>query len=178
MENINWVVWSAGAGGKGGPQRTRAVDEIAAKRYIDAAAEAPSVDTFLMVSASGARRTPASWWDENDVKTYHYGWETIGVYFEAKTVADEHLYEVGRKRGIRDICLRPGGLSDDPGTGLVSLGRCKFTGGVTREDVADVAVRLLESDVVGGLWIDMIGGNKKVEEEVARVVRDQVTSKK
>jgi len=177
MENINWVVWSAGAGGKGGTQRTKAVDEIAAKKYIDAAAEAPSVDTFLMVSASGSRRTPASWWDKYGVETYQRGWEVIGAYFEAKTVADEHLYEVGRKWGIRDICLRPGGLSDDPGTGLVSLGRCKNTGGVTREDVADVAVRLLESDVVGGLWIDMIGGDKKVEEEVARVVRDKVTSK-
>ena len=27
----DWVVWSAGAGGKGGPERTKAVDEVAAK---------------------------------------------------------------------------------------------------------------------------------------------------
>ncbi|CAZ83228.1 unnamed protein product [Tuber melanosporum] len=177
MENINWVVWSAGAGGKGGPQRTKAVDEIAAKKYIDAAVETPSVDTFLMVSASVARRVSASWWDESGVETYKGGWDTIGAYCEAKTAADEYLYEVGRKWGIRDICLRPGRLSDDPATGLVSLGRCKATGEVARGDVADVAVRLLESDVVGGLWIDMIGGDKKVEEEVSRVVRDKVTAK-
>ncbi|CUS12653.1 unnamed protein product [Tuber aestivum] len=166
MENINWVVWSAGAGGKGGPQRTKAVDEIAAKKYIDAAAEAPSVDTFLMVSASVARRAPASWWGERDVETYKDILATIGEYCEAKTVADEHLYEVGRNLVIRDICLRPGRLSDNSATGLVCLGKCKTAGEVTREDVADVAVRLLESDVVGGLWIDMIGGDKKVEQEV------------
>ncbi|RPA89229.1 hypothetical protein L873DRAFT_1832051 [Choiromyces venosus 120613-1] len=169
MENINWVVWSAGAGGKGGPQRTKAVDEIAVKKYIDAAAEAPSVDTFLMVSSSVARRAPASWWDDSDVETYKGGWKAIGVYCEARIVVDEHL----------DICLRPVRLSDDLVMGLVSLGRCKATREVTREDVADVAIRLLESDVVGGLWIDMIGGDKVVEEEeeVAGIVRNKVTAK-
>ncbi|PWW73753.1 hypothetical protein C7212DRAFT_359249 [Tuber magnatum] len=156
---------------------TKAVDEIAAKKYIDAAAEAPSVDTFLMVSASVARRAPASWWGESDVETYKDLWDTVEAYCEAKTVADEHLYEVGTESAIMDICLRPGRLSDDPATGLVSLGRCKAAGEVTREDVADVAVRLLESDAVGGLWIDMIGGDKKVEEEVARVIRDKFTAK-
>ena len=32
----SYVVWSAGAGGKGGPERTKAVDEVAAKavRYF------------------------------------------------------------------------------------------------------------------------------------------------
>lgn len=68
MDGVDWVIWSAGAGGKGGKERTKAVDELAAKRFIAAAIRAPSVKRFLMVSACCARRSPASWWDQQDVK--------------------------------------------------------------------------------------------------------------
>jgi nucleoside-diphosphate-sugar epimerase len=44
------VVWSAGAGGKGGPARTKAIDEVAAKAYISASLATPSVKKFLLVS--------------------------------------------------------------------------------------------------------------------------------
>ena len=51
----NYVVWSAGAGGKGGPERTKAVDEVACIAFIEAAAEASSgVSKFLLVSYLGA----------------------------------------------------------------------------------------------------------------------------
>jgi nucleoside-diphosphate-sugar epimerase len=68
MNGIDWVVWSAGAGGKGGKERTKAVDEDAAKKFIAAALEAESVKRFLMVSANAARHQPASWWKEDDLE--------------------------------------------------------------------------------------------------------------
>lgn len=67
MKGIDWVVWSAGAGGMG-KERTKAVDEDGAKRFIAAAIRSQDVKRFLMVSASCARRTPASWYDEEDIK--------------------------------------------------------------------------------------------------------------
>lgn len=54
--NPSIVVWSAGAGGKGGASRTKAVDEVAAKAYISAALREPSVKKFLMVSYIASRK--------------------------------------------------------------------------------------------------------------------------
>ncbi|KAJ3787210.1 hypothetical protein GGU11DRAFT_746627 [Lentinula aff. detonsa] len=180
MEGIQWVVWSAGAGGKGGPERTKAVDEIAAKRFIKAALLAPSVTKFLMVSASSSRRSPASYWTESDIGTFKKTWESIGVYSEAKTVADEYLYDESRKSpklNWVDICLRPGSLSDKPGTGKVDLGKAKLGGSVPREDVAAVAVELLEKENGGGLWVDLIGGSEPIGQAVERVVSQRITSR-
>ncbi|KAF9064982.1 hypothetical protein BDP27DRAFT_1298592 [Rhodocollybia butyracea] len=180
MDGIDWVVWSAGAGGKGGPERTKAVDEIAAKRFIKASLAAPSVKKFLMVSASSSRRSPASYWDEDDKAALKRTWEMMGVYCEAKTAADEYLYDESRKSTKSewvDICLRPGGLSDSPGTGKVNLGKVKLTGNITRQDVAAVAVELLEKENGGGLWIDLIGGSESIAAAVDKVVSERITSK-
>lgn len=51
----------------------------------------------------------------------------------------------------------------------MTLGRTKARGSVTRGDVADVAVRLLEREGVSG-WLDLLEG----EEAVERVVRERV----
>lgn len=40
FEGADAVVWSAGAGGKGGPERTDAIDRVAAIRSMEAAAAA------------------------------------------------------------------------------------------------------------------------------------------
>ncbi|KAJ4474848.1 hypothetical protein J3R30DRAFT_3775996 [Lentinula aciculospora] len=180
MKDVDWVIWSAGAGGKGGPERTKAVDEIAAKRFIKAALLAPSVTKFLMVSASSSRRSPASYWSDSDITTFQKTWESIGTYSEAKTAADEYLYDESRKSQKSnwvDICLRPGMLSDKPGTGQVDLGRAKLAGSVPREDVAAVAVELLEKENGGGLWIDLISGSESIQFAVDCVVSQRVTSR-
>lgn len=54
--NPSIVVWSAGAGGKGGPSRTKAVDEVAAKAYISASLGSSTVKKFLMVSYIASRK--------------------------------------------------------------------------------------------------------------------------
>lgn len=68
-------------------------------------------------------------------------------------------------------------LSDSVATGKVDLGRARARGGVTRDDVADVAVRLLQTGGAGGLWIDLVNGEEPAQEAVDRVVRDRVTSR-
>lgn len=181
----NLIGERTGAGGKGGAARTLAVDQEAAKKYIAASIAAPSVSKFLTISASIARREPAPYWDEGDVATFNGGWKAISVYCEAKLQADEFLYDEsrrlersgGKKVGWEDINLRPGMLSDGVATGKVDLGRARARGDVTRNDVADVAVRLLQTGGAGGLWIDLVNGEEPVQEAVDRVVRDRVTSR-
>ncbi|KAL0058761.1 hypothetical protein AAF712_014533 [Marasmius tenuissimus] len=164
MENIDWVIWSAGAGGKGGKERTKAVDEVAAKRFIAAAMAAPSPTKFLMVSANCSRRKPASYWSEKDKEAFEGAWKAIPDYCEAKTEADEFLFNESRKFG------------------KVDLGRAKAYGKVPRDDVAAVAVELLEQSDdenknAGGLWIDLIAGDESIGEAVGRVLKEKITSR-
>jgi hypothetical protein len=95
-------------------------------------------------------------------------------------VADDYLYAESRKakkEGWEDICLRPGTLSDEPGSGKVDLGRSKLAGKVSREDVARVAVELLEHGTGGkGLWIDLLQGEEDIPQAVETVVREGVTA--
>jgi len=179
MHNIDWVIWSAGAGGKGGPERTKAVDLHAANRFFSFALAAPSVTQFLTVSASVARREPASWWSENDRETYKKGWESIPGYCEAKTAHDEFLSAESRKtnqKNWRSIVLRPGTLSDDKGSGKVDLGKSRLEGKISREDVAKVAVCLLEKQGKNGVWwLDLMQGEESIEEAVDRVIQQEVT---
>ncbi|KAI9760454.1 MAG: hypothetical protein M4579_001648 [Chaenotheca gracillima] len=177
----DWVVWSAGAGGKGGSERTYAIDNVAAKCYISASTSLPQVTKFLMISAIPSRQKRAPWWDDD-------GWavvtkmktEILPVYCKAKLEADEHLTAMAegrrRKGGVfQEIVLRPGGLSDEPATGKVCLGKTKPKGMVTRGDVAEVAARLLEAEGARG-WFDLLSGNEDVKSAVERVVRDGVDS--
>jgi len=57
----------------------------------------------------------------------------------AKAEADAALEASDREWTI----LRPGGLTDDAGTGSVRIGSAPFSGPVPRDDVASVLARLL-----------------------------------
>ncbi|EEB87679.1 hypothetical protein MPER_14897, partial [Moniliophthora perniciosa FA553] len=161
------------AGGKGGKERTKAVDEDAAKRFISAALAAPSVTKYLTISANCSRRKPASYFTPEDIQSYERVWAAIPAYCEAKTNADEFLWAESRKAkksSWQDICLRPGTLTDEPATGKIELGRARQYGEITRADVAATAVELLEKSEGGlsaaGLWIDMIQEQESVPDAV------------
>src|SRR5918997_1176834 len=96
--------FAAGARPGSGPQRKRTVDYGAAVKLIEAA-RAENIDRYVMVSAMGAA-DPAS------------GSEQMRPYLQAKADADEAL--VGS--GLADTIVRPGSLTDDPGTGRVRVG--------------------------------------------------------
>jgi hypothetical protein len=81
-----------------------------------------------------------------------------------------------KKQDFEDICLRPGTLTDEPGTGKVDLGKSS-AGSVSREDVARVALELLERGGAGGLWLDLATGNEDIKEAVERCVKERVTSR-
>ncbi|KAK8073136.1 hypothetical protein PG996_006484, partial [Apiospora saccharicola] len=174
----SYVVWSAGAGGKGPPERTFAVDRDAATYFIRASAATPSIIKFVMISFLGSRLTDAPWWTaEMKQQQQQMKQGPLAKYYEAKVAADQVLYEEGKKRGgdFAAICLRPGTLSDEP-VGKVSLGKTDKYGGVkaSRASVAHLTALLLEKEGVRSCWLDMLDGEEEPETAVDRCVREGV----
>ena len=142
------VVFAAGAGPGSGPARKRTVDYGGAVKLADAA-KAQGISRYVIVSAIGANR-PDTWSDE------------MRPYQEAKSEADKYLMESGLDYTI----LRPGGLTDDPGTGKVQLGERLDYGRVTREDVAAVIAECLVADNSIGKAFDLLNDGKPIAEAV------------
>ncbi|KAJ9270359.1 hypothetical protein DTO212C5_3602 [Paecilomyces variotii] len=175
----DYVVWSAGAGGKGGPERTYAIDQDAAKHFINASFSYPSVTKFLLISHLGSRRNKARWMSDEDwAHIVHLDTQALPTYARAKLEADEYFTALAAKRKkegghFQAINLRPGLLDDNKATGKVQLGHTKAVGTVSREDVAVVADRLLaRADTEG--WIDLMEGDEPVDEAIERVVREKI----
>ena len=144
------VVFAAGAGPGSGPARKQTVDYGGAVALIEAAQQ-HEIRRYVMVSAIGANR-PERWSDE------------MRPYYEAKAEADRVVSESGLDYTI----VRPGGLTDDPGTGRVEVAeRLERSGSVARDDVAAVLVEVLRADNTIGKAFDLLGGDTPVAEAVA-----------
>lgn len=132
ISGSNAVVFAAGAGSGSGAQRKLTMDRDGAIKLLHAA-QAADVPRYLMVSAVGAEQPPPG----NDV---------FSVYLRAKAEADAAVVESDRDWTI----LRPGRLTNDPGTGRVRLGGDPFRGEIPRDDVASMLdTVLLEPRSVG-----------------------------
>ena len=136
------VVFAAGAGPGSGPERKRTVDYGAAVKLMEA-----GVSRYVMVSAIGAGR-PDDWSEE------------MRPYYEAKAGADERLVESGLDYTI----VRPGGLTDDPGTGRVRVGTNLDYGNIPRDDVAAVLLAVLETPGTVGKTFELVSGDTPVDE--------------
>ena len=143
------VVFSAGAGAGSGPGRKRTVDYGGAVKLADAAAS-QEIRRYLMVSAIGANR-PERWSDQ------------MRPYYEAKADADEYV----RDSGLDFTIVRPGRLTDDPGTGQVQVAETLEGGGsVSREDVAAVLAECLTAENTIGKSFDLLNDGTPVAEAV------------
>ncbi len=176
-DNTNTI---PGAGGKGGPASTIAVDQEAAKHFLSASFASAYVSKFLMVSYLGCRRNKPIWMSDDDwAALMHVKTEALPTYVKAKLEADEYMTALVAKRKtdtsahpLQAINLRPGFLIDAPATRKVQLGRTAGRGSVTREDVAIVADQLLVSADAEG-WIDLINGDVPVEVAVQKVGKEK-----
>lgn len=143
------VIFAAGAGPGSGPARKQTVDYGGAVKLIEAA-KANDISRYLIVSAMGANH-PERWSGE------------IGPYYEAKAAADKALVESGLDYTI----VRPGGLTDDPGTGKVEIAESlDHSGTVPRDDVALVLVESISAENTIGKGFDLLGGDTPVAEAV------------
>ncbi|KAI1770800.1 NAD(P)-binding protein [Hypoxylon cercidicola] len=172
----DYVVWSAGAGGNGGPAMTLKIDRDAACHFIRASAALPPVSKFVMISFLGVRMAKPAWWTEEvwqeEVNTTR---QSLQVYNEAKLAADQVLYEESKKReDFAGISLRPGFLNSKP-AGKVSLGKVPTAkGGASRASVANLAALLLDSPDVKSCWLDMLDGDEDPAAAVQRCVAEGV----
>jgi len=181
-ENVDWVVWSAGAGGRGGPSRTLAIDRDAAIAFTRASIANPSITKFITVSYIGSRHSRPSWWTDADWEScLNVNNNVLATYFQAKVAADEVLtvgakarYDEEAKKGVEEkkrfqgISLRPGQLTDEP-VGGVSIGKTPSRGKTSRASVAEVAAKLLEVEGARG-WVDVLDGDEPIGPAVEKFV--------
>lgn len=146
LEGADAVVFAAGAGPGSGAARKESVDKAASVLCADAATRA-KVTRFVQVSAMGLGRA-----DDSDVD------EVFAVYLRAKAAADDYLMGTDLEWTI----VRPGLLTDDPGTGTVTLGADVGGGVVTRDDVAAVLVAVLDHPESAGKVYELVGGETPV----------------
>ncbi|MFF5182897.1 SDR family oxidoreductase [Streptomyces sp. NPDC000345] len=152
LRGADAAVFAAGAGPGSGAGRKDTVDKGAAVLFADAAVRA-GVRRFLVVSSMGA-------------DPRHEGREVFDVYLRAKGEADAH---VQRLSSLDWTILRPGMLTDDPGTGLVRLEAHTGRGPIPRDDVAAVLAELLDTPATAGLTLELIAGKAPVSVAVKSV---------
>ena len=149
------VVFAAGAGPGSGAARKDTVDRDAAILLADAA-EAAGVDRYVMVSAMAADPQATA---EDAV---------FQAYLRAKGVADE---AIRARAALNWTIVRPGMLTDDAGTGRVTIADSTGRGSITREDVAAVLVAVLDEPGTAGQSFDLISGDSAITEAVAALAR-------
>ncbi|MEV7970524.1 NAD(P)H-binding protein [Sphaerisporangium sp. NPDC088356] len=148
------AVFAAGAGPGSGAARKDTVDRAAAVLLAEAA-ERAGVRRFVQISSMGADRPPEPGTDE-----------VWSAYIRAKSDAEEDL----RARDLDWTVLRPGRLTDDPGTGHVTLAEPPVPRGrVTRDDVAAVIAGLLGTPGTDGRTLELVEGDTPVDEAVRAV---------
>jgi len=143
------IVFAAGAGPGSGSERKRTVDLGAAVKCVEAA-EALGVARFVIVSSIGAQDPDA-------------GPEAMRPYLHAKAEADARV----ASSSLEWTIVRPGSLTDDPGTGRVELStQLGRRGPVPRDDVALVLAETLQAPGTIGLTFEVFSGETQAREAV------------
>jgi uncharacterized protein YbjT (DUF2867 family) len=149
LTDADAVVFAAGAGPGSGAERKLTLDRDGAIKLLEAARSA-GVERYVMVSAVGAESPP----DGDDV---------FGVYLRAKADADRALSESDRAWTV----VRPGGLTDDPGSGCAWIGTEPFRGEVSRDDVAAVLAAVLHEPRSVRRTLYVASGEDPIDEALA-----------
>ena len=148
IEGADAAVFAAGAGPGSGAERKLTMDRDGAVKLIEACRDA-GTRRYVIVSAMGARPGVT-------------GDDVFQVYLRAKFEADEAL----RASDLDWTVIRPGGLTDEPGTGLIALGEELTRGSIPREDVAATIKLVLPSPNTIGKSLDLVSGPLPIAEAV------------
>jgi nucleoside-diphosphate-sugar epimerase len=145
---VDVAVFAAGAGPGSGAQRKLTIDRDGAIKLLDATQGAAA--RYLMVSSVGAESPPS-------------GDEVFEVYLRAKAEADAVVTASGRAY----VIVRPGPLTNDPGTARVRIETKPFRDDVTRDDVAAVLAALVADPSLDGTILYLGGGDVPVEQALS-----------
>jgi uncharacterized protein YbjT (DUF2867 family) len=115
------------------------------------AAKAEGIRRYVMVSAMGAADPPPE------------GGDVFGEYLRAKAEADRQL----AASGLEYTIVRPGRLTDDPPSGLVTVGEDLERGEIPRADVAAVLAACLDSRHSIDRAFEVLGGGVQIEAAIA-----------
>jgi uncharacterized protein YbjT (DUF2867 family) len=143
------IVFAAGAGPGSGPARKRTVDYGAAASSMQAARDL-GVTRFLIVSSIGTHDVAGAA-------------EAMRPYLEAKRDADDVL----KASGLDWTIVKPGHLTDIPGSGRVKVSRS--LGGradIPRDDVALVLLECLDAPNTIGVEFELFEGDVPAREAV------------
>lgn len=143
------VIFAAGAGPGSGAARKWSMDRDGAIKLIEAARK-NNIKRYIMISAMGL----------DDPR----GDEVFKAYQKAKAEADEAL----KVSGLQHAIIKPGRLTNEKGTGRVTLDRNLSLGEIPREDVAAVIAEILVHPDHDNLQLDLISGDTPIKKAVTR----------
>lgn len=147
------IVFAAGAGPGSDPERKWTLDYAAAIKLVDVA-KLNGIGRYVIVSSIGAN--PEAQDDGG-----------FGTYLRAKGQADKELSESGLDYTI----LRPGPLTNDPGTGKITIGNGVDDGPISRDDVAATIAAVLAAPETSGLTLGLGGGELEIAQAIADAAR-------
>jgi uncharacterized protein YbjT (DUF2867 family) len=153
LRGADAVVFAAGAGPGSGAARKETVDRDAAILLADAA-EAAGVGRYLMISSMGADAEAPE--DTGD--------PVFVAYLRAKGAADDN---VRAREALDSTIIRPGLLTNDPGTGRVTIAEDTGRGSIPREDVAAVLLAVLDAPGTAGQTFEVIRGDAPIADALA-----------
>ncbi|MET7281110.1 SDR family oxidoreductase [Kribbella sp. NPDC005582] len=147
------AIFAAGAGPGSGNERKDTVDRGAAALFAQASEQA-GVRRHIQVSSMGADRADTLTDDE-----------TFTIYLRAKKAAEDDL----RSRDLDWTILRPGGLTNDPGTGQILIADQTGRGSISRDDVALTLAGLCTTKAAIGRTLELVAGQTPVAEALANL---------
>jgi uncharacterized protein YbjT (DUF2867 family) len=151
VAGVDAAVFAAGAGSGSGAERKLTMDRDGAIKLLEATAAESA--RYVIISSVGAESPP----DGDDV---------FSVYLRAKAEADAAVKDSGRDWTI----VRPGGLTDEPGSGRVRIETTPFRGEVPRDDVAAVLAAVLHEPRSAGRIMYVNGGEQLVADALEQVL--------
>ncbi|GGJ64161.1 NAD dependent epimerase/dehydratase [Deinococcus aquiradiocola] len=146
LEGADAVVWAAGAGAGG---QFAQVDGEALKRVADRLAQGGPT-RLIVVSSMGVDRP-------EQMPPF------LTAVLKVKAQSDAHV----QASGLAYTIVRPGGLTNDAGTGQVTVGLPVAGGMVPREDVAAAVLAALDDDGTVGRVFEMVSGETPVTQAVS-----------
>ncbi len=158
LRGADAVVFAAGAGPGSGAERKETVDRDAAILLADAA-QAAGVVRYVMISSMGA-----------DAEAPDEAGDPVFVaYLRAKGAADD---DVRSRKTLDSTIVRPGLLTNDAGTGRVTIAADTGRGSIPREDVAAVLLAVLDTPGTVGQTFEVICGDTPIGDAVTASARE------
>lgn len=154
LDGADAVVWAAGAGVSRNFQAIDGDALIALVKDMEARRNAGGTARLVVVSSMGVDRP-------EQMPPF------LAAVLRVKAVSDAHV----QQSGLDWTVVRPGGLTDAPGTGRVRVGLPVAGGMIPRADVAGVVLACLNTPTTIHQTFEVVSGDQPITEAVAGLGR-------